>query len=90
MILNSREKDFVKYKYVVRLLYLISLGFIPRPLGRKKRPAELWLNTLLSRETRKSSVKREGLPRGFLFFSNTFFITRLSWIELGLNAKDTN
>ena len=45
---------------------LIPWGFIPRPLGRK-RVKETALLIPRFRGTRKSSVKREGLPRGSLF-----------------------
>ncbi len=43
-------------------------------------------NTPLSRETRKSSVKREGLPRGFLF-GPLFFGSVKSFLEL-FNPQD--
>ncbi len=55
---------------ILRVFYhSISLGFISRPLGRKNRQTKFQLNTLLSRETKKSSVKREGLLHPEVFIA---------------------
>ena len=66
---NHRKKRVDKpnaaFKTFARMFESLWVLF-PAPWGEKNRQAEFRLNTPLSSETRKSSVKREGLPRGFL------------------------